>query len=385
MNNSLKILFTGDIFIKNTFSTILSEELKAIVKSHQLAVCNFEGALETEGTKHIQKAGPHIKQNSRSSEIVIDEGFNIISLANNHIYDYGDRALKNTLNSFDKVITIGAGVDFESAYKSKFFTENNTKTGFLSFCESEFGVLTDISQKRGGAAWINHHSVNDIIKEAKSQCDVLIVFVHAGIEQIEYPLPEWRQRFYELTDNGADAIIGCHVHVPQGWELYNGKPIFYSLGNFFFDMSVNHPYWNKGYCVSLNIQDKKINDFQIIPIAKKENKVYLENNITYKNHLDNLCKILNSPNYIDNINKLSVELWEKRYKRYYIEAMGWMYYRFSWKDIFSVIKNKFLNKEFPITPVFSFNNSLILHNIKIESHRWLVIRALTLLNKENDF
>lgn len=379
-DNAINILFTGDVFIKETIGSFLSDELKGLIKSHDFTVCDFEGSVDTPDSKPAKKAGPHIRQNADASEIVLNEGFNIMNLANNHIYDYGEEGLKNTLNKFTNIITLGAGLDFNSAYKAKFVSKGDTKIGFLSFGESEFGALTDNLQNKGGFAWINHHSVNSLITKAKKECDILIVMAHAGIEQIDYPLPEWRQRYYELIDTGADAIIGCHVHVPQGWEIYKNKPIFYSIGNFFFDMPVNQPLWNKGYSVSLNISEKKITNFEVIPIIKKDNIVHILKDASYDKHLEYLCDILNSPDYIDNVNKICLELWDKRYKKYYIEAMGWSYFKFSWKDILSVIKNKVFNKKFPIQPAFSFDISYILHNIRIESHRWAVIRALSLLN-----
>ena len=383
MDNNLKILFTGDIYIENESDSILSEELKAIIKAHQYSVCNFEGGLRTPHTKPIRKAGPHLKQNSKAAEVVISDGFNIINLANNHICDFGQKSLENTLDSFKNVITLGAGVNFNNAYAAKYITFNNARIGLFSFCESEFGAITDKSQKQGGYAWVNHPSVNNLIKEAKNQCDFLIVLVHAGIEQIDYPLPEWRQRFYELLDLGADTIIGCHVHVPQGWELYKEKPIFYSMGNFFFDLASNHPYWDKGYCISLTFQDKIFKGFEIIPITKRENKVFIENDILYSDHLSNLCKILNASDYIEKIDKISLKLWEKRYKKYFVEAMGWLYYKFSWKDILSIIKCRIQNKPFNIKPNVDFNIQMLLHNIRIESHRWIILRALKLLDEKD--
>jgi poly-gamma-glutamate capsule biosynthesis protein CapA/YwtB (metallophosphatase superfamily) len=77
-----------------------------------------------------------------------------------------------------------------------------------------------------GCSWINHHRFNSIIKEAKTKVDYLIAITHAGLEMVDLPLPEWRDIYREMINMGCDAIVGGHPHVPQGYEIYNGKPIF---------------------------------------------------------------------------------------------------------------------------------------------------------------
>lgn len=377
MDHPIKILFTGDIFIKQDVKNFLSENFKNIVKEHDIAVCDFEAAIETPDAKPFPKAGPYLCQHPRAAEIVIEEGFKVISLANNHIYDYGQKALNNTLNAFANENTIGAGKNFEETYKPLFIEIKGCKTGFLSLCENEFGALTDPSDNRGGYAWINHPSVNTLITKTRQQCDILFVLTHAGIEQIDIPLPEWRNRYKELIDCGAHAVIGCHVHVPQGWETYKGKPIFYSMGNFFFDMDVKHPLWHKGYAVSISVKNNSISNFNIIPTENKDGQVIVNDDPLYNEHLNHLCSILTEPGYSQMANNICKELWENRYKKYYIEAMGWTYFKFTWKDILAVIKNKLQGKDFPLRPTYSFDQSMILHNIRVESHRWAVQRALS--------
>lgn len=382
MAKDFKILLTGDIFIKNETISVLSDEMKEVLKEHAFTVCDFEGTLETADSKPISKAGPNVCQHLGAANVLKKDGFNLFNLANNHIMDYGEKALENTINTIGENLVFGAGTSFNEAYKPRFVETNNTKIGFLSYGEAEFGALTNENNEQAGYAWVNHHNVNSIISETKKQCDILIILVHAGIEQIDYPLPEWRQRYYELIDAGADAVIGCHVHVPQGWELYNEKPIFYSMGNFYFDMDVKHPLWNKGYTVSLKIENKELNGFDIIPTEKKDGKVFINKSNDYQQHLEKITAALSDSSYSEVMDKICLELWDKRYKKYYIEAMGWTYFKFGWKDILAVIKNKLLGKDFPLKPTFTFDPAYILHNIKSETHRWAVIRALEILNNK---
>lgn len=127
------------------------------------------------------------------------------SLADNHIYDYGNSDLKATIGDFKKynIKYLGASLNFENAYKPEIIKIKDTKVGFLAFCEAEFGSLTE-DENRSGYAWINHPSVNKRVIDIKSKVDILIMMVHAGAEDAPLPLPEWRNRYKELCDLGAD-------------------------------------------------------------------------------------------------------------------------------------------------------------------------------------
>jgi len=363
-----KAIFFGDIVIKKPSKKFLSDELISKIRNHNIASCNFEAPIYVKDAKPIIKIGPNIFQPVEAAQLVINAGFNLIDLANNHIYDYGLKSLKVTLDTFKDLIVIGAGINFESAYKIKVCHIDGCQIGFLGLAEYGFGAIKN--DKDSGYAWINHSKIREIIEEAKKIIDVLIVQIHAGVEMLELPLPEWRQRYKELIDWGVDAIIGHHPHVPQGWEIYKGKPIFYSLGNFYFDKDFdkekNFDLWNKGYGVSLIFEKKEYQNFEIIPIERKEGGAFISNNLEYKIYLDNLCNILKQDNYEDLINKKILNLWNERYKNYYNNQLR---------------KSGFL-KRF-INYILNKPNYTLLwdvHNNKIESHFWSISRALKLLS-----
>ena len=164
-------------------------------------------------------------------ELIKSSGFNIFNLSNNHIMDFGIHALKETIGFLKDYITVGAGTNFEEAYKMQVYEKEEIKIGFLSYSEWGFGALTNADEQ--GYAWINHSKVNSLIRQNKTKVDFLVVQVHAGVEDTDLPLPEWRERYKLLIDHGADLIVGHHPHVPQGWEQYKEKYIYYSLGNFY--------------------------------------------------------------------------------------------------------------------------------------------------------
>jgi len=369
-----KALFVGDIVIDQApVADILTPEFSAIMQEHDLCACNFEAAIRGKGSP-IKKAGPHVHQHAEAPAWVEKAGFNVISLANNHIYDYGQEALSATIHAFQKAICVGAGNNFEEAYALKQVTIQGIKVGLLSFCEAEFGALT-LYNRNAGYAWINHPAVSTIIAEAKKNTDVLLIQCHTGVEQIDVPLPEWRERYKELIRFGADAVIGSHPHVPQGWEMYLGKPIFYSLGNFYFDGASDHPLWTKGIAVSLTFEHKKLINFEVIAIEKTKNGIVVNKEEQYRLHLEGLNKELAEPVYSARVKELALSLWNQYYRSYYNMALQGINGEVGLKTVFITFIKRILFRR-----KTGISTSLLLHNIRIESHRWIVERALHEMN-----
>lgn len=126
--------------------------------------------------------------------------------------------------------------------------------------------MQDAEKREGlGCAYLNDLQVNHIIIDAKKRLDYLFVLPHDGIEYIDAPMPETIARYRDFINYGADGVFGAHPHCPQGWEEYKGKPIFYSLGNFFFNSkkdtlyrATNRPHWYEGRCVVLSIENHQL-------------------------------------------------------------------------------------------------------------------------------
>ena len=377
MDSSFSLLICGDIRInKEVKDDWLSEEFYQIIKRHDIVSCNFEAPIRGRG-KPISKAGVHLDQWEGAPKFLERAGFNLINLANNHIFDFGNEGLKKTIESFSKAKVVGAGQNFFEAYHLQVFYMRGIKIGFLSFCEAEFGALIDEKEDRGGYAWINHPKVNQLIQESKKTVHVLIVQVHAGVEQINIPLPEWRERYKELIDLGADVVIGHHPHVPQGWEFYSGRPIFYSLGNFFFDMKSSHPQWNKGIALSISFAGSQIRSYKVIPIIKDNRKLKILQDMQFEKHLKRINEMLLDDSYMSHVEKLVKDLWKDRYKYYYLSATNGIDSERFYTNVFRLLFRKLVGKGSEI------NSSLLLHNLRIESHRYTVVRYLS-MKVEND-
>lgn len=178
----------------------------------------------------------------RMKPIVLDtlekSGFDIFSFANNHVGDWSKTAFDDTMKRLDEkgFLYVGAGKDYEDAQTVKIIEKNNVKFGFLGFSDvgPDWIATNENNPDSSGILIAKDKNRIDIIKNAKLNCDILIVSYHAGIE---YEKHNERQEFLfkSSIDAGADLIVGSHPHVAQDIQIYKGKPILYSLGNFMFD------------------------------------------------------------------------------------------------------------------------------------------------------
>jgi hypothetical protein len=236
--NPVSLFICGDVLNKERIDgQVCSSELANIVTSADYAVCNFEAPVAGFGNSQTTP-GVHHNQKSNTIAGLKQQGFDLILLANNHMLDFGEKALQATLNLAEEngLDTIGAGLEEKSAYQPLIKTIQGLKIGMVNGCEAQFGVIDYMGNpNKAGYAWINHNSIDMNIIHLRSECDFVIVFSHAGLENFTIPQKIWRIRYKHFCDLGADFVIGSHPHVPQGYEKYGNSMIFYSLGNFYFD------------------------------------------------------------------------------------------------------------------------------------------------------
>jgi poly-gamma-glutamate capsule biosynthesis protein CapA/YwtB (metallophosphatase superfamily) len=192
-------------------------------------------------------------------------GFNVMSLANNHIMDAGYRGLSDTLDGLRRagVEPVGAGADRSEARKPVFIERGGVVVGFLAYtCVYPPGF--EAWDQRPGCATVEVHThyrgergqpgtrpvvrtavepdakdaVLADVQAARSRADVLVVSAHWGIHNLPAVLADYeRELGRAVIDAGADLVLGHHQHIIKGIEMYRGKPIFYGVGNFLFDSS----------------------------------------------------------------------------------------------------------------------------------------------------
>jgi hypothetical protein len=230
-----RILFSGDFCSKLENCDGISTGILDLLQSADYSIVNCKGP-PIGNKEKIRKAGPAIYQHEKSISCLRNMGLDLVLSTNNHIMDYGCIGLTKTIDELRKngLAFIGAGLSRMTAYEPIVIDFNDIKVGIVNGCEAQFGVLDESSKRECGYAWINHYEIDYQISKLRPHVDVLIVCAHAGLENYELPLYEWRSRYRNLCDLGADYIIACHPHVIQGYEQYGDKRIYYSLGNFYF-------------------------------------------------------------------------------------------------------------------------------------------------------
>lgn len=278
----MKILIAGDfcprdrvaaLFEKRDFASVLSE-VKGIVSQADYAIVNFECPVTKGGEKPIVKQGPNLYCSEKGLEAVGWAGFNCVTLANNHFYDFGDEGVINTLEACknNKIDIVGGGINLSEASKTLYRLINGQTLAILNCCEHEFSIATDST---GGSNPLNPIQQYYAIKEARAKADYVLVIVHGGHELWQLPSPRMVETYRFFIDAGADAVVNHHQHCYSGYEVYQGKPIFYGLGNFCFDDAKQRSgIWNEGILIELTFAEKP--EFVLLPYFQCSVKAKVE-------------------------------------------------------------------------------------------------------------
>ena len=258
----MKLIFAGDISthhakeIKGKAAEAALAELKPILDTADYRLANQENVLCKEGVGYaIAKSGPNLRGDEENIDLLKAGGFDCAILANNHFGDFHHAAALATIDLLDRngFAHIGGGKDLASAYAAVTYEKDGLRVAFIAVCENEFGGATKTTP---GAAAYDLRLLADRIAEEKEKADLVIVVFHGGNEYNPLPAPGARDRYRLILDLGADALIGGHTHCMQGYEFYKGKPIVYSLGNFFFPWPNTRAEsgWNFGYMAELTLE-----------------------------------------------------------------------------------------------------------------------------------
>lgn len=234
----MRVAFVGDLGLSSRLLTdpvaCVSPGLVQILRSCDMAVANLELPIRAEGASTAPYSHPSLAGRREAWPLVERVGFGALCLASNHCMDSGRKgiALTRYLASRSGVSVFGAGLDETEARRPAIADVAGRRLGLLGYCKK--GPFT-ASGTRAGAALLSAANMRADIPEARRRCDVLVVSMHAGMEFMEEAHPDVAGLARLAVDLGADCVIGHHPHVVQPVEIYRGKPVFYSLGNFLFD------------------------------------------------------------------------------------------------------------------------------------------------------
>lgn len=267
----MKVLIAGDFCPHNRVAGLIEEgqfdkiwnDVPSITKDTDYCVLNLECPIVEHQASPIAKCGPNLKSSGKVVDAIKFAGFDCVTLANNHFYDYGEVGVNDTLTALQKqgIDFVGGGLNLKEASNTLYKEIKGKKLAVINCCEHEFSIATDYS---GGSNPLNSIQQFYAIKEAKECASYVIVIVHGGFEHFQLPSTRMQETYRFFIDAGADAVVNHHQHCYSGYEVYKGKPIFYGLGNFCFDWNGKRKdKWNKGYIVKLSL-DNKI-EFELLP------------------------------------------------------------------------------------------------------------------------
>lgn len=252
-----KVLFVGDIMPGGVLAyqdNYCSDKLAQYLSKFDLRVATLEVAIgdnipfdevKMKGRQNI------IYSKDESIDKIVGLNINIVSLANNHIFDLGLDGFKNTVELLRKnnILYCGAGLNIAEASTPAIIERNGKTFTFLTYCDYDFPTIGHIPIATETTYGVNPLVIEDVIAQIryyKSKCDYVFVLPHWGMEYNPFPTLKMKEYSLKMIDAGADLIVGSHAHIVQPNIRYKSKKIYYGMGNFLFPdfyMKPPRPMW----------------------------------------------------------------------------------------------------------------------------------------------
>ncbi len=257
---TVSLAFVGDVLLGSTVARLLEDHGYAYPYQHiKEQLLTPDVTLANLETPITDRGEPADKQYAyRSAPQVLpafkEAGFDVVNLANNHILDYGEVGLLDTLQHLDDagISYVGAGKNGQDAHTPIYLEHNGIRIAVLGYSHVVPTVdwkARDMSEREptghaGVASTYDYTRPVQSIERASERADLVIVLAHWGEEREELPEDAQVDLAHRYIDAGADLVVGSHPHVLQSMESYKGKWIAYSLGNFIFTTNDNPKTWD---------------------------------------------------------------------------------------------------------------------------------------------
>lgn len=313
-----KATFVGDIMTSRSIQHVgerkgfdyFFKNVSHLWKNSDYVLGNLENAVLSNDESNYTKADKeiHLATTPDAIDAIKDSGFTILSLANNHIADFGRKGVLSTLDVLQErnLKYVGAGENINEASKYDITEVNGIKIATVAISDV---VPRDSSatDEKPGILSTYYDCYYDMISQASKEADITIVVSHWGEE---YTLESSSDRQSELAKNfinaGADIVVGGHPHVVQPIELYKDGIIFYSLGNFVFDQGLSRT--KDSMVVNYTIDSNGDSNFEITPVRINEGQPSVTDNKFYTQRLfKQLTKLLDKSKYSIENNKLIIK------------------------------------------------------------------------------
>lgn len=263
-SKAVEMFCLGDLMLHSRYDEIASglggdfafEKVSSLLKQPDILFGNLEVVLSQEGDavpgKLCLRGDPQYLQALKRHNV------GIVSLANNHTFDFGPDAYVDMASRLDEldIATVGAGNDLEASRQLKIIEKEGIRFGFLAYSSRTTKGSHYADENAPGVAPLDVDIVLADVARYRDDVDHLVVSLHWGVEYAEYPTPDQMKTGRSIIDAGASLIIGHHPHIIQGYEKYRNGVILYSLGNF-CDSDLEWHGAEKTYRSKLKIADRE--------------------------------------------------------------------------------------------------------------------------------
>lgn len=253
MPTSVTLNAVGDVMLARHVGTLMLERgagyplarLGSDFADADISFCNLESPISSQG-KSLPGKGICFRARPEVIPVFQQGGVDVVSLANNHAVDYDTPALLQTVELLaeKQVAAVGAGKNLEAARRPVILERQGQRIAFLAYSDladycfsSSYCRRHRAEQDLAGVAPLDSAAIEQDIAAIRPEVDQVVVSLHWGQEYRANPTLAQRELAHRLVEVGADCIIGHHPHWFQGLEVYQGKLIAYSLGNFVFDQN----------------------------------------------------------------------------------------------------------------------------------------------------
>ena len=296
------LIFAGDVLFANAFKSnydaggiekVIEPQLLQELQDADIFMVNNEFPFSNRGEPMEDKQFTFCCD-PKYVKALNEMGVDVVSLANNHTLDYGREALSDTFAALDGagILYGGAGDSAERAKQVQVIEVHGKKYGFIAVSRvvptADWKVENAVP---GLFSCYDTTALVEVIKEARETCDYVAVYPHWGVEYQAYPEANQTQIAKACIDAGADVVVGSHTHCLQGVSYIEGKPVFYSLGNFIFGQSID-----RSAMLEVTIDAAGRASYRFVP-------VYAAGGVTYPAEGGQAESVLN---YLDGISEAAV-------------------------------------------------------------------------------
>jgi len=345
------LIAVGDISLTCSTDHVPFEYVARYLQTGDIVFGNLECVLCDQGVpaeKEITLHAPPAR-----AEYLRQAGFNILSLANNHILDFGSVGLAQTCSSLREqgIPFVGAG-DRTSTRGHQIIEVRGLKVGFLAYgdadaCHVEDGAFVNC---------IHRCTILDQVRYLKPRCDVLIVSLHWGVEYVRYPSPAQVKLARELIAEGTGLVLGHHPHVVQGLERIGSSLVMYSLGSFHIKL-LRGAATRQSCMLHVQLSERGVERYTLVPVQLDDENVPHLARGRERKEMMRLVQAISSPIHENRITERwwfeqaapiylrgNLAAWIKRIRRYglrhFVQFSRWLVSGFTIKCYLGLLRRR---------------------------------------------